>query len=100
VFGYQLTQAAADDIQSIFIEGLTLFGLAQADKYHDGLTATFEFLADFPRSARLREEIRPPVRAYRYKSHMILYDLGPDDAVVILNICHGREDWIPYANVD
>jgi toxin ParE1/3/4 len=96
--GYQLTQAASDDIQRIFIEGLALFGLAQADKYHDGLTAAFQFLADFPRAARLREEIQPPVRAYRYKSHMILYDLGADDTVVILRVRHGHEDWIPEAH--
>jgi toxin ParE1/3/4 len=98
--GYHLTQAAADDIQGIFTEGLALFGLAQADKYHDGLTATFELLADFPRAARLREEIDPPVRAYRYKSHMILYDLGADDTVIILRVRHGHEDWIPYAHAD
>ena len=98
--GYQLTQAASDDIEGIFIEGLALFGLAQADKYHDGLTATFEFLADVPRAARLREEINPPVRAYRYKSHMILYDLDGDDVVIILRVRHGHEDWIPYANAD
>ncbi len=98
--GYRLTQAAADDILNIFIEGLVLFGLAQADKYHDGLTATFELLADFPRAARLREEIQPPVRAYRYKSHMILYDLSAGDTVIILRIRHGHEDWIPYADSD
>ena len=98
--GYHLTQAAADDIQGIFIEGLALFGLAQADKYHDGLATAFEFLADFPRAARLREEIQPPVRAYRYKSHMILYDLNADDVVIILSVRHGREDWIPYADTD
>jgi toxin ParE1/3/4 len=100
VLGYQLTQAASDDIADIFIEGLALFGLAQADKYHDGLTAAFEFLADFPRAARLRAEIDPPVRAYRYKSHMILYDLGDDDAVLILRVRHGHEDWIPHNHAD
>jgi toxin ParE1/3/4 len=90
---YRLTQAASDDIAAIFIEGLMLIGLAQADKYHDGMTAAFEFLADYPRAARLREEIDPPVRAYNYKSHLIVYDLGDDDAVIILRIRHGHEDW-------
>jgi toxin ParE1/3/4 len=85
---------------AIFIEGLALFGLAQADKYHDGLTHVFEFLADFPRAARLRAEINPPVRAYRYQSHMILYDLDDDDIVIVLRVRHGHEDWIPYANED
>jgi toxin ParE1/3/4 len=60
----------------------------------------FEFLADFPRAARLRAEINPPVRAYRYQSHMILYDLDDDDIVIVLRVRHGHEDWIPYANED
>ncbi len=97
---YQLTQAASDDIEGIFIEGLALFGLIQADKYHDGLTTAFEFLTDFPRAARLRAEIDPAVRAYRYKSHMILYDLGDNDVVIILRVRHGHEDWIPSANLE
>ncbi len=70
-----------------------LFGLAQADKYHDGMTAAFEFLADYPRAARLREEIDPSVRAYNYKSHLIVYDLDDDDTAIVLRVRHGHEDW-------
>ncbi len=90
---YRITHAVSDDIEAIFIESLVLFGLAQTDKYHDGLTAAFEFLADFPRAARLRDEINPPVRAYKYKSHLIVYDLGNDDTVIVLRVRHGHEDW-------
>ncbi len=95
---YQLTQAASDDIAEIFTEGLALFGLVQADNYHEGLTAAFEFLADFPRAARMREEINPPTRAYRYQSHVILYDLDDDDEIIVLRVRHGREDWLTYSN--
>lgn len=91
---WRLTRAAVDDIAGIFVEGLALFGLEQADKYHDGLAAAFDFLADYPRAARLRDEISPPVRAYPYKSHLILYELEDGDAVVILRVRHGREDWL------
>ena len=90
---YRLTEAASADIEAIFVEGLLLFGLAQADKYHDGLTVTFEFLADYPRAARLREEIDPPVRAYNYKSHLIVYDLGENETIIVLRVRHGHEDW-------
>jgi toxin ParE1/3/4 len=92
--GYRLTSVASEDIAHIFLEGLERFGLAQADKYHDGLTATFEFLVEYPRAARLREEIDPPVRAYPYEAHLIVYELTEDDNVVILRVRHGREDWI------
>jgi toxin ParE1/3/4 len=97
---YSLTQAAAKDISDIFIAGLAMFGLDQADKYHEGLTATFAFLADYPRAARVRFEITPPVRAYRYKSHMIIYEIDDDDAVIILRVRHGHEDWLPHTGPD
>lgn len=90
---YRLTRAAADDIAAIYVEGLGLFGLMQADAYHDALFDTFEFLADYPRATRLRQEMYPPVRAYPYKAHLIIYELDHDDTIVILRVRHAREDW-------
>src|SRR3546814_6450470 len=52
---------------AIYLYGLERFGPAQADGYHDGLEATFNFLGEYPRAAREREEIRSPVRIYPYK---------------------------------
>lgn len=92
--GFRLTRAAADDLVQIYLEGLAMFGAAQADRYHDGLGAAFAFLADYPLAARLRDEISPPVRVHRYQSHLILYDIAEDDAVLILRVRHGREDWL------
>ena len=73
---------------------LAWFGPAQADGYHDGLEATFNFLVEYPRAAREREEIRSPVRIYPYKAHLIVYELGPNDNVLILRVRHAREDWL------
>ena len=91
---YRLTRAAADDLVDIYIQGISLFGPTQADRYHDGLEAAFLFLADYPRSARLRAEIIRPVRAYPYKSHLIVYDIEEDDQILILRVRHGHEDWM------
>lgn len=91
--GYRLTRAAADDLVAIFLEGLASFGPAQADSYHAGLEAVFEFLGEYPRAARQRDEIDPPVRGHPYKSHLVVYEIAPDDTVLILRIRHGREDW-------
>jgi toxin ParE1/3/4 len=90
---YRLSFAASDDILNIFLEGLERFDLAQADKYHHGLASTFGFLAEYPRAARLRDEIDPPVRVHPYKAHIIVYEIGADDTVLILRVRHGREDW-------
>ena len=90
---YRLTRAASDDLVDIFIDGTDRFGRAQADKYHDGMEAVFAFLAEYPRAARLRQEINPPVRAHPYKAHLIVYDIEPDNGIVILRVRHSREDW-------
>jgi toxin ParE1/3/4 len=89
-----LTRAAADDLTAIFLEGIGQFGLPQADAYHEGLSAIFAFLAEYPHAARLREEISPPVRVHPYKAHLVIYDVGDEDEVVILRVRHCREDWM------
>ena len=91
---YRLTQAASDDLVEIYVHGFALFGQAQADTYHEGLAATFAFLAEYPRAARVRDEITPPVRAHPHRSHLIVYELDAEDSVVILRVRHGREDWM------
>ena len=91
---YQLTRAASDDLVAVYLYGLERFGPAQADGYHDGLEATLNFLVEYPRAAREREEIRSPVRIYPYKAHLIVYELGPNDNVLILRVRHAREDWL------
>lgn len=90
---YRFTRTATDDLVAIYLEGLEQFGLVQADRYHHGLQRTFEFLAENPRAARLREEISPPVRAHPFKAHIIIYD-EVGDGVLILRVRHGREDWV------
>lgn len=91
---FRLTRAAVDDLTAIFLEGIEQFGLPQADVYHEGLSAIFAFLADYPHAARLREEISPPVRVHPYKAHLVIYEVDEDDEIIILRVRHGREDWI------
>ncbi|KPF92160.1 plasmid stabilization protein ParE [Novosphingobium sp. AAP83] len=77
----------------MYLAGLEQFGVAQADRYHDGLERMFAFLAQTPRVARMREELNPPVRARPFKAHIIVYD-ETDDGILVLRVRHGREDWI------
>ena len=94
---YRLTRAAADDLVMIYLAGVDMFGAAQAESYSDGLEAAFRFLADYPRAARLRTEMVRPVRAYPYKSHLIIYR-ADRDGVLIIRIRHAREDWMAEAD--
>jgi toxin ParE1/3/4 len=90
---YRLTRIAEADITDIIDYTIAAFGADQAKNYRDGLVRTFGFLAEFPRAARERLEIDPPVRAHPYKAHIILY-VVEDEHILIVGVRHGREDWI------
>lgn len=90
---YKLSRSARNDIAAIADYTIATFGVDQALAYRDSLMETFEMLARFPRAARERLEIDPPVRAHPHKSHMIIYIIDDDD-VLILGVRHGREDWV------
>jgi toxin ParE1/3/4 len=70
---YTLSKAAENDIAAIAEYTVETFGIAQAETYRDGLIRTFEFLAEFPRAARERTELRQNTRVYPYQSHLIIY---------------------------
>lgn len=89
---YRRSKAADDDIAAIAEYTIEAFGVEQAISYRNGLIEAFKFPAEFPRAARERLEIDPPVRAHPYKSHIVIYVIEGDD-VLILGIRHGREDW-------
>jgi toxin ParE1/3/4 len=91
--GYRLSRKAEDDLIAIYRTGIDEFGLAQAERYFAGLEQAFALLAVYPRAARERREISPPVRAHPHKSHLIVYIVEGDD-VLILRIRHAREDWM------
>ncbi|QYE35525.1 type II toxin-antitoxin system RelE/ParE family toxin [Polymorphobacter sp. PAMC 29334] len=90
---YRLSRAADDDIDAIFFAGIEMFGVAHAETYYAGLSAALAFLADNPFAARLRREIEPPVRAWRHKAHLIVYEVDTD-GILVLRVRHGREDWL------
>jgi toxin ParE1/3/4 len=91
---FRLSNKAVEDIIQIWTVGVSNFGLAQAETYHDGLEAVFRFLSENPRAARLRLEISPPVRIHPFKVHLVVYEVGDNDEIVILRVRHGREDWV------
>lgn len=89
---YRLSRRADDDLLDIYVTGIGRFGVEQSETFAAGLKRAFAFLADFPRAARERLEIDPPVRAYPYKSHLIVYVIEDDD-ILTIRIAHGRQDW-------
>ena len=94
----EISEDAERDLRTIYHQGVTAFGLAQADLYIDGLLDAMDLIADFPEVARFRMDYHPPARIYPHGSHIIIYDLDEAGSrVVIVRIRHGHEDWLDSA---
>lgn len=91
---YRVSKNADDDLIRIFIEGEAIFGMAQAEKYNDGLYQLFSLISDNPQIARLRKELKQPIRGHPFKRHIVFYSVEDDDSVVIRRIRHSHEDWM------
>lgn len=90
---YTLSGKAEEDIIAIYMYGAAEFGIQQAERYHDLLENTFQFLAENPEAARERPEISPPVRIHPIESHVVIYTVDDGGDVFIVRVRHGREDW-------
>ena len=70
-----------------------MFGVDQAERYHQGLEQVFDFLANFPFAAAERPELKGSPRIHPFKSHIVIYRLdGPD--IFIQRVRHASEDWV------
>ena len=92
-----VSEEAARDLVSLYRQGVEMFGIAQADRYIEGLLNALDLIADFHGAARLRTELQPPIRACPYKSHLVPYDVDARGDVLVVRIRHGHEDWAGQA---
>jgi toxin ParE1/3/4 len=90
---YRFSIRADAELISLYEESVDRFGARQAETYVAGLTAAFERLARTPAIAREREELVGRARAYRYKSHMIVYR-EEDDGILVIRLPNARSDWL------
>lgn len=89
---YRLSRTAEADLFAIHVSGVRDFGSRQADDYLAELFSVFELIAESPEMARLRTELRRPVRVHPHRSHMITY-VEDADGVLILRVLPARYDW-------
>jgi toxin ParE1/3/4 len=76
-----------------FYVGASQFGIQQAERSHDLLERTFQFLTENPEAARQRGVITPPVRIHPIESHIVIYTVDERGDIFIVRVRHGREDW-------
>ena len=85
---------AEEDLIAIYRQSVDLFGVAQAERYRESLDHAFSLIERNPRLARLRNDLRPPVRIHPSGAHVIIYRVREDGDVQIIRVRHGREDWL------
>lgn len=74
----------------LYRRGITEFGLAQADRYFDGLIARFDRIAGDPSLYAAVDHIRPGYRRSVYGTHSVYYRIE-GRGVEIMRVL-GRED--------
>lgn len=89
---FLISQEADSDIVALYDFGARTYGLVAAAAYAAQLRDRFQFLAEFPRSVREREEVTPPVRIAPFRGHIIAYRIENED-VVVIRVLHHSADW-------
>jgi len=90
---FSLSLAALDDMSHIYLEGVRVFGPAQADGYFDDLYGIYDLLAANPRMGRENNTVRPAIRFFPTGSHVVVYEITPAHDILVLRVRHHREDW-------
>ena len=87
-----ISDPADQDLEDILYYGLRTYGERQATAYSLGLREELRWIADWPLTSRLFDEIRPPVRRHVYGAHNVIYRVT-DEEVLIVRIFYHSVDW-------
>ena len=86
---YRLSPEADRDMELIWLYTLEQWGLDQANRYTDDLTAAFSQLSENPRIGAISEDIRKGYRRSRVGRHTIYYRIT-DYGIAVIRILHDR----------
>jgi toxin ParE1/3/4 len=92
---YELTQAAAADLEKLYEWGIDQFGLRAADAYYDALVDRFGEIADAPLLWPVIDHIRAGYRRSVCRVHAIYFCIEADGVLIVRIL--GRQD--PETNV-
>lgn len=88
---YRLTPAAKRDLETIWTYTLQRWGVEQANRYTDILTAAFAKLAQSPKIAPACRHIRPGYHCQSAQRHRIYFRITAY-GIAIVRILHERMD--------
>ena len=88
---YELTDAAARDIEQILDRSVVDFGVHQTELYYHSLKNCLELLGENPNMGVSADDLRPGYRRFAHESHVVFYrDTGC--GVLIVRVLHKRMD--------
>jgi len=87
----ELSEAAAVDLEAIFVYGAGQFGEDSAESYVRGFSEAFVLISEYPAIGAVHERVRPPIHSLPHGSHRIYYDLF-DDRVIVQRVLHKAMD--------
>jgi len=88
---YRVTPAAERDLEAIWTYTQLKWGVDQANRYIDIMTAAFAELAQWPKTAPACDHIRPGYRRRSVERHMIYFRVT-SYGIAIVRILHDRMD--------
>jgi toxin ParE1/3/4 len=80
---------AVSDLRSIASYTLETWGEVQADRYIDDLESQCRTLANSPQLGRICSEIRPGLRRFEHRKHVIFFRESAD-GILVSRILHER----------
>lgn len=86
---YRLSPRARDDMEAVWLFSLQAWGLTQADRYIDDLSAAFEFLTGNPKSGAPCDNIRAGYRKYPVIRHVVYYR-ETHYGIEVIRVLHDR----------
>jgi len=88
---YELSEAAARDIESILERSVTDFGPTQSENYFQSLKNCLQLLDANPGMGASADEIRRGYRRFAHQSHVIFYR-QTESGICIVRILHKHMD--------
>lgn len=92
--GYDLTNAAEDDLRGIWTYTHETWGADQADRYLDQIEACFDAVASCRAQSRQFERLPSDVSIHRCQHHFIVWLAGPRP--IIVAVLHERMEFIRH----
>lgn len=90
---YQISKAAQNDIENIWLYTFETWSVEQADRYFKLIFDEFEYLANHPESGTNCNHIRKGYYKSRVKSHFIFYRFNAKkNEIEIIRILHQQMD--------